>query len=48
MFAYQAFARTFLEKVDKAVAKSNFFWSMPTPYYAFIALGMILVPLVGD
>lgn len=47
MLAYQAFARMYEEKVDKTIAKSNFFWSMPTLYYGLIALGMVVVPIIG-
>lgn len=47
MLSYQIFARNYLEKVDKGIAKSRFFWSMPTLYYALMALGMIIVPIVG-
>lgn len=47
MFAYQAYSRVYLEKVDKDFIKSKLFWSMPTLYYGLIALGMIVVPIIG-
>jgi uncharacterized membrane protein len=47
MFVYQTYAKKYMEKIDQAIIKSKFFWSMPTLYYALMALTMILVPVVG-
>ena len=48
MFVYQLCASFLPERVSSpALARSRLFWSQPVLYYAFIALGVLLVPCVG-
>lgn len=47
MFVYQLFAKKYPESVNKVITQSKVFWSMPSIYYGLIALGMIVVPIIG-
>ncbi len=48
MFVYQLCASFLPERIlVPALADSRLFWSQPVLYYAFVALGIILVPWVG-
>lgn len=47
MVLYQLYAARNPEKRDEAIGASRLFWALPVAYYALMALGIILTPLVG-
>jgi len=47
MLLYQFYALRNPEQPNEAIGASRLFWALPVAYYALMALGIILTPLVG-